>query len=121
MKNLALLLCLSVLLKPLFPVIEYAFNYDYIAGTLCENKDKVEMKCNGKCYLIKQMAKESDSQKPFSPDKKHLETPDLFFYTVRVTDALHLVFFSIRPVDAYDNTYLLQGSCEVFRPPCAVV
>ncbi|MBC8644541.1 hypothetical protein H9W95_12115 [Flavobacterium lindanitolerans] len=50
----------------MLPVIEYAINYDYIATVLCINKDKPEMKCNGKCHLMKELAKSSqdDSDQP---------------------------------------------------------
>ena len=36
------------------PVFDYIANYEYISQELCENKDKPELDCNGKCYLIKQ-------------------------------------------------------------------
>ena len=36
------------------PVFNYIANYEYISQELCENKDKPELDCNGKCYLIKQ-------------------------------------------------------------------
>lgn len=46
---------LLVLLLPLgvkvVIVADYALRYDYYATVLCENKDKVEMKCHGKCQL----------------------------------------------------------------------
>lgn len=36
------------------PVFNYIANYEYISQELCENLDKPELECNGKCYLIKQ-------------------------------------------------------------------
>jgi hypothetical protein len=36
-------------------VIWYQANKNYIAQNLCENRDKPEMKCCGKCYLKKQL------------------------------------------------------------------
>lgn len=48
-----------MLTKPLWPVLDYAANYNYIVSELCENRDKPEMECNGKCYLIKELAKEA--------------------------------------------------------------
>ena len=46
-----------MLVKPAIPFLEYIVNYDYIVKELCENKDKPELKCNGKCHLAKQLAK----------------------------------------------------------------
>ncbi len=35
----------------------YKLNRDYITSRHCENKDKPQLKCNGKCYLKKQLKK----------------------------------------------------------------
>lgn len=44
------------------PVFEYLANYKYISEELCENKDKPELECNGKCYLIKQTRAQSEDK-----------------------------------------------------------
>lgn len=46
----------SMLLK-LGIVAYYEYNRIYIAQNLCENRDKPALKCCGKCYLRKQLAK----------------------------------------------------------------
>lgn len=68
-----------MLTKPLWPVVEYAMNYDYIVNELCENKDKPEMHCNGKCYLTKQLAEESAGKKenPFNDKTSKIEIPQV--------------------------------------------
>lgn len=38
----------------------YELNKNYIAQNLCENRDKPQMKCCGKCYLRKQLKKAED-------------------------------------------------------------
>ncbi|MEN8121536.1 MAG: hypothetical protein ABFS35_14380 [Bacteroidota bacterium] len=43
--------------RPVMPFIEYEINKKYIAEVLCENKDKPEMKGNGKCHLKKPFKK----------------------------------------------------------------
>ena len=35
----------------------YFANKAYIAAVLCENKDKPQLECEGKCYLKKQLSK----------------------------------------------------------------
>lgn len=46
------------------PYVNYYVNYTYISTTLCENKDKPQMHCNGKCHLKKTIAKaEADETK----------------------------------------------------------
>lgn len=51
------LLYLLAMVRPIIPIIEYHANYDYIASVLCENRDKPYLECNGKCYLEKQLKK----------------------------------------------------------------
>lgn len=51
--------------RPAIPFLEYWLNYDYIVNELCENKDKPQIHCDGKCHLNKELAKNnsnSDSQ-----------------------------------------------------------
>ncbi|HEV7231815.1 MAG TPA: hypothetical protein VGO45_10830, partial [Bacteroidia bacterium] len=55
-----LMIYVAVLMQPLVPLIDYAFNKDYIAKVYCENKARVAMHCNGKCHLMKQMKKASE-------------------------------------------------------------
>ncbi|WP_346883479.1 hypothetical protein [uncultured Algibacter sp.] len=45
-------------------VAYFELNIDYIIETYCINKEKPELKCNGKCHLATQLAKTSqDSSK----------------------------------------------------------
>lgn len=44
------------------PLVDYAVNYDFINKNLCENKNKPQLLCNGKCYLKKEIAKTSTDQ-----------------------------------------------------------
>lgn len=41
-----------------FMLMEYQLNKDYIAANLCENRAKPELKCHGKCQLMKKMKQE---------------------------------------------------------------
>lgn len=63
---------LIVLLLPLYvlttvrtvvPFLGYAMNYEYIAEQLCENRDKPELHCNGKCHVAKEVQTQSDKEK----------------------------------------------------------
>jgi hypothetical protein len=38
-----------------FIVLDYLLNKKYIASVLCENKNKPQMHCNGKCHMRKQL------------------------------------------------------------------
>jgi len=53
------LVYLPVSFNYFLPVAAYKLNLKFIAEELCENKDKPELMCNGKCYLEKQMEKQT--------------------------------------------------------------
>lgn len=62
MKHLfPILILFMMVLRPVMPIVNYMVNYDFIAQNLCENRDKPEMSCNGKCYLSKELAKTTDT------------------------------------------------------------
>jgi len=114
------IVCFIILLKPVIPVFQYIVNYDYIATELCKNKETPIMGCNGKCYLMKELAKASDSEKPLSSDKKHtpIESTDLFFGEIQ-----DLTLFAFQddkkntPNAFYNNSYKQQWLFSVFHPP----
>ena len=48
----------------------YVLDMDSFIEQLCENKDKPEMQCNGKCYLTKMAADNSEEKNNTFPDIK---------------------------------------------------
>lgn len=54
---------LAVLLAPLMPYLQYALFQQQIEAYFCENKDLPELKCNGKCFLAKQIKAQHEAQK----------------------------------------------------------
>ena len=49
-----------ILFKPAFQLsweIWFNLNQEFVEEELCENKEKEELNCHGKCYLKKQLAK----------------------------------------------------------------
>ncbi len=110
-------------LKPVFPVIDYIVNYDYISKELCENKTKPELECNGKCQLMKELAKASEEEKPISTDKKavHFETELLFFQEIESLIKRQTYFQNkINTGDNYSNLYFHLNGCAVFHPPAII-
>ena len=83
-KYIVILLTLTMLFKPFWPVVEYVVNYDYIVNVLCENKDKPELQCNGKCYLMTKLAQETEQQKenPFGKKQSSSEIQNIIFYQI---------------------------------------
>ncbi|MDN3596660.1 hypothetical protein [Zunongwangia endophytica] len=108
-----------ILVKPVFPVVDYVLNYDYIAKELCENKERPELACNGKCYLMQALAEasEEESEQKKESSIKKVDIP--LFYTEKVvlinnnqeTEAV-AHNFRFQP-----QFYHFQNSQEFFHPP----
>ena len=50
-------------------VFNFYLNQNYIAKTLCENRDKPQMHCSGKCQLQKKINEETNKDKQTSEQK----------------------------------------------------
>ena len=77
----AILLTFSFLLQCSAYVLiyaDFAANRDYIAKNLCENRDKPDMKCNGKCQLCKRLKDEDKKENKGLPANKNLKQNLLF-------------------------------------------
>lgn len=123
MNKMILILVLSIFLKPIFPLIDYCVNYDYISTALCENKQNVKLNCNGKCHLMKQLAKASENSSS-SSDKKadYREFENLFceniqaYFVFSITNWLNK---ATKPI--YSNLYYFLGSKYSFHPPSVII
>lgn len=65
LKPISVLLLFSLLsanCSNLLVCLGFEANQNYIAKELCENKDKPEMHCNGKCYLMKKLKQAQDKE-----------------------------------------------------------
>ncbi|MEZ4853117.1 hypothetical protein [Flavobacterium sp.] len=123
-KYIFIIIGILFLLKPVIPFLEYMVNYEYIANELCENKDKPELKCNGKCHLKKELAKVSEEEKPQSQDKKNQTSEIEVLYFSKVADyTFSPTFgFSQKSINShYLNLY--KGVCtnSTFHPPTLFV
>jgi len=101
--------------------MDYLINYEYISKVLCVNKEKPMMHCNGKCHLMKELAKAAENEKPISSNKKDnskQEVEILFFESIAF---LNLTTFSLSEKSSingnYTNLYVHLNSCSIFHPP----
>ncbi len=109
---------LVMLVRPLWPIVNYVANYDYIVENFCVNKDKPELKCNGQCYLMKQLAKQSndDQTNPFEKQKKSESSEivylEKFNYSIpTIEDWKPFTLF------AYRYNLSLNDSLSILDPP----
>ena len=119
MKTAALFLALFMLLKPTIPYVEYAAFYDYIKNELCVNKDEPELSCKGKCYLKKELAKASDSEK--SSDKSHTapsEQQVVFYQDIFKNNLVFVSKEQNAPIEpTYNKIYKFDFTSFIFHPP----
>lgn len=65
LKPISILLLFSLLTANfgnLFVFTGFELNRKYIAAELCVNKNKPELNCNGKCYLMKKLKQAQDKE-----------------------------------------------------------
>lgn len=119
MRSLILIIIFAVFFKPVFPLIDYVFNYEYISKVLCENKQNVKLNCNGKCHLMKQLAKASENSNP-SSDKKvdYRDFEILFIERLQTYSVFSITNWSEKvPKPIYSNLYYFLCSKYSFHPP----
>ncbi|MBT0608359.1 hypothetical protein KIV10_09210 [Aequorivita echinoideorum] len=122
---MAFSLALFLFLKPVLPVLEYAVFYDYIKEVLCVNKDKVEMQCNGKCFLKKELAKSSEGSengKKKDGQRFSFENTVVFFQDIKHTIYFGTDFSNQRLLQNYhySNLYSHLVISPIFHPPATV-
>lgn len=119
MKYLVFIVVFMMLARPVLPVLEYVLNYNYITTVLCENKAKPQMHCNGKCHLMKELAKASETEKPVSEKKASTLYPEVLFSApiVVYTFKNQPLAFKAKTRFNYNNYYSSIVQSSVFRPP----
>lgn len=121
MKKIVVIVAFALFLKPIIPVLDYIINYDYIANVLCVNKAKPQLQCNGKCHLMKELAKESENEKPLSTDKKDNskhEIEVLFYQDIYSLVAPKIAVATSNSVaNYYSNLYCFLNTTTTFHPP----
>lgn len=113
------------MLKPILPTIIYYANYDYIATELCENKEKPEMGCHGKCYLEKLQIK----IEPITQDDKPIAIEYLFVKEYPVTtldvnsyNSVVLDVFKRLKNPNYSRHFVMsEYSISIFHPPKSIL
>ncbi len=87
---------------------------------LCENKAKPMMHCNGKCHLMKELAKAAETENPKSSDKKeNTSIQEVLFF--KEINPFSIVSFGFKPKTkintSYLNLYSYLNTNSVFHPP----
>jgi len=107
-----------MLVKPAIPFIEYLARKEFIIENFCINRNKKEMKCDGKCHLKEQVRKEasqsSDDKAPFQPKKERRELTD---YLIGQKLTARTILFRTLLKAMYSMDYSFQFIQSIFHPP----
>ena len=82
------MLYIVAMIQPVMPILEYNLNKEYIASVLCENRDKPQLACNGKCYLDKKIKESKEhshnhSAPQIDMSKYPVSPVDYFVYQIK--------------------------------------
>lgn len=118
MKKIVPIIVLLYMLKPIFPLVSYVIQYDYIVNELCVNKDKPLMHCNGKCHLMKELSKVAESEKQNTKDYKFPVLENILFLNKISDIEINKDNFS-KTIHhfLYTNSYTYLIDTKILQPP----
>jgi len=116
------ILLVAFAVKPLYNLgflAYYQLNVEAITEAFCENKEKVELACNGKCHLAKQLQADTSSQDENTTFRIPVELFSLvFFEKPSPSDAfLRQSQYHVCVSTDYTNYYSYTVLNECFKPP----
>ena len=105
-------------LRTAMPILDYAVNYQYISTQLCKNRDKPELRCNGKCYVKKEIQKSSENENT-KESKIQITSIDAFVLNENL-DFSRITQFKDKVENNFQNNFhsvLKPYLGSVFHPP----
>ena len=115
---LFVLMYVTVLMKSYLPFMSYAVNKDFIATTLCENKDKPMMHCNGKCHLAKEVKKSAKEESKNQSTTRIMQEDFTSICPDISKDIQENIPSDISEVNTlYTDNYSFQNYSNTFHPP----
>ena len=117
-------LILSKVIYSAFWQINFYLNQKEIAAIECENKDRPEMNCNGKCYLAKQL-KKADNELADKKEKQEHSISILKLVETSVFVENWKLKFEVQAFNTekelasyyYPSSYYLLLKSDIFHPP----
>ena len=93
----------------------FELNENYIVSKLCINRDKPQMHCNGKCYLMRKLKQAEQKEK----NKEHENQRSMYQIGV-VVEKLSFNPYMIRVEKVYQSELpfrLPAYAADIFQPP----
>ena len=113
---LAALILSTVFMKSVL-VLNFRINQKEIAAAKCENKNKPEMNCEGKCYLSQQL-KNAEPKEPTAPDFRDLKELAPFLAQESCVSVPYSAPYSVSLLGYCRPVYPIEACPgSVFHPP----
>ncbi|WP_439880123.1 hypothetical protein ACSX1A_13240 [Pontibacter sp. MBLB2868] len=121
MKRFFIIALLAIMLLQIFSkmliLLDYQLNKEYIIEFLCINRDKPQLKCEGKCHLSKKLKAQAAAEKRNEKQSQKQEVQLILFCQalfavpsiIPETEDLHFA--------GYLPGYLAEGHQTIFHPP----
>jgi hypothetical protein len=127
LKHFGILLAVFVLFAKSLVVPALFLNYelrkDYIIQNFCENKNRPELKCDGQCYLAKQIKAAQDEDERKATDSflsklyqvEHIENDS----NMSLSYDYDLYFFPQSMIETAQHLFAQNFNSAIFHPPIA--
>lgn len=93
----------------------FELNRNYIAAKLCENRNKPQLHCNGKCYFMKKL-KQAEENKSTEERQAQKNLFQEAFYNQAERVTFYSVLLSVTPVPNH-RIALPQQTRDIYQPP----
>lgn len=121
MKTLSILLLLTSIFVATFSeglmVASFNLNQNFIAKNLCINRNNPNSKCEGHCYLTKQLNKQEKSSSTNTSAKNKIQIQLFFGAKRKTTNYSNKTFFCYNIFS--ENLFSQQYPQLIFHPPAA--
>lgn len=98
-------------------MFDFLINQNYIAKNLCENRDKPQLHCNGKCQLCKKLTQEDNKDKQ-NPQRRNEERNEVLSSRTWFAKLnLPVVTCSKQNFFLKNNNAVIDQSYSFFQPP----
>lgn len=118
------MLLVTVLLQASLHVgiaVYFHFNKTYITSKLCENRSNPELKCNGRCYLTKQLKKAEEGERKHTQNIIK-EKEEVIAIAKKAVIGSYLPVFTVTLLKAAEsNLYSCSHRDYPVKPPCGLV
>ncbi|PWJ57659.1 hypothetical protein CLV98_106131 [Dyadobacter jejuensis] len=103
--------------------LDYEIRRDYIVANLCENRNRPELNCNGKCYLAKKIKSIREQERK---EAEHSYVVKLIDVVARISEPFQFKSFTSRNLRSKAQLYEYRSPFKaretyatIFHPPIA--